>query len=689
MSYGANYAGIQLENYLNIWKINREILPTRKNYTKDIPAINGEIYMGYKYTPRNISLECSVNATSREDYVDVLKQLAFIFDVKTPKRLILSDDKNRYCYAVLDGSVSEDRMRYGSKFTLNFICYDPYMYSIDLDTFGGVNARIGKSIQVNNGGSTDAYPKISVSFNNTAHFLQCTDDLGRTVLIGQPPSVDNTQGTFNPIVLRDNCELLTDWNPTGNVLDEGREVMGDLRINTGGYGITCGDFGSSDKGWHGGARRRNLNAKVESFEVKVKMEHNSLGDLRGAGGGATIPPVTSGGKSVKYQVTAEVSLWVRAGRGTNYGKLGYLKHGDVVDVFDIQQNWGRIKYKNQDGYISMSYMKEYKPSGNGGNGAGVYKINATPSLRIRAGRGTNYKQIGSIPNHKVVTVDSIESGWGKTTYNGHTGYIAMQYAIKQSDLSSGMMTTDAEEHTPSAEERLGRIEVYGYDSNGAKLWKMSMVDNSEYYEYTQPQIEIGSTLVLDDNKACPAPKTVTETDEKDKNKTVTKKTDSGAFGDWNNFVGWFTIRRRRNEKGQLQWWCKIDKIDNSGKIVRSIQTNTLINDKFPQGELSNIVIWIGQHKNSIPVDVMNVNEIYVTNIGEPPKPKENKPLFRKGDELTIDFSTQEVNTWLGSQMQNLDIGSEFFELPVGASTIYINSDDKELDVVANIRKRWL
>lgn len=685
MGYGANYAGIQLENYINIWKINRDILPTRKNYTKDIPSLNGEVYMGYKYAPRPIGLECSVNASSREEYIDILKQLAFIFDVKTPKKLILSDDKTRYCYAVLDGGVSEEKIKYGAKFELKFICYDPYLYSIENDTFSGVKARIGKSIPVSNGGSTDTYPKISVSFNNTAHFLQCTDDLGRTVLIGQPPNVDNAQGKFNPIVLKDNCELLTDWNPTGNILDDGRLVEGDLRINAGGYGITCGNFGSSDAGWHGGARRRNLNAKVESFEVKVKMEYNSLGDLRGAGGG-TIPPVTSGGVSVKYQCTAEVSLWVRTGRGTSNDKLGYLKHGDIVDVTDIQQNWGKITFKNQTGYISMSYMREYKPSAE--SGGGVYIINATPSLRIRSGRGTNHKQIGSIPNKETVTVYEVQSGWGKTTYNGHTGYIAMQYAIKQSGTSMGLMTTGAEE-TPSAEERMGRMEVYGYDSNGTKLWKMSMVDNSEYYEYTQPEIEIGSTLVLDDNKACPAPKTVTEQDEKDKNKTVTKQTDSGAFGDWNNFVGWFTIRRRRNEKGQLQWWCKIDKIDDSGKVIRSIQTNTLINDSYPKGELSNIVIWIGQYKKSIAVDVMNVNEVYVTDIGEPPKPKENKPLFKKGDELIIDFASQDVNTWLGSEMQNLDIGSEFFEVPVGASTIYINSDDKELDVVASLQKRWL
>ena len=686
--YTATYAGIQLENYVNIMNIKRTLLPPRTNFTKDIPAVHGEVYMGYKYAPREISLECYLKATSKEEYIENVRDLAFILDVDTPKRLILGDDAERYCYAVFDGTIDIEKIIQTGQLTINFVCHDPYLYSLEEDVFESQLSNTGKNIvTIENAGTTKAYPIVSVGFENTAHFLQCTDVDGRTVLIGTPPNVDNTQADFDPTVLKDNCEVLTNWTSVGS-LDTDREVMGDIVVNGGGYGFTGGNYGSSTNGWHGGARRRNF-SPVRDFEVKVKMEHNSKGDLKGTGSG-TNPPATNNGTKVKYKVTAEPSLRIREGRGTSYKQIGSLKKGTIVEVSNIEKNWGYVESKK--GYISMDYVVKYvepTPSTASYN----YKITASPSLRIRSGRGTNYKQVGSIPKGKTVVVKDadISGGWGKTTYNGKTGYISMQYTSKGSKVTSRDISTLADEQDDkvTAEDRLGRIEVYGYDGNGNKLFKMIMRDSDEYYEYSQPEIEIGSTLVLDDKKTTPAPKTVKVQDEKDKNKTITKKVDSGKFGDWNEFVGWFTVRRRTNEQGKQQWWCQVEKLNSAGKVERSIQTATLINDKYPKGDLTNIVVWFGQYKSNIVVDVMNVNEIYVTNIGNPPKQKENKPIFQKGDVVDIDFGTQEVYTRKGSLMQHLDIGSEFFACPVGESEMIVNSDDKNINVITSIQKKWL
>lgn len=682
MAYEVTYAGVPLHNYIKIRNVKRTVLPSRENFTKDIPSQNGEFYMGHKYAPRKITLECTLRAESREDFIDGINELAFILDVNVPSKMIIGDNPDRYVYAVLEGTTDIEKVKYSGTMELNFICYDPYIYSIEEDFFADSPMQnSAKAITIQNSGSTSTYPVLDVGFTTDAHFVQCTDAVGRTVLVGTPPDVDKSTGTFDPEVLKDSCEVLTNWTTVGNIIDDGI-VDGDLIINGGGYGLTCSNFGSSNEGWHGGARRRNLNSEVQDFKVEVKMEHNSLGDLKGTGAG-TNPPSTSDGSSVQYKVTADPSLRVRSGRGTNYTHLTSIPKGKIVSVSDIQNNWGKVTYNGKTGYISMQYTEKYVANTTTSSSSS-YKT--TANLNLRSGRGTNYKILVTIPKGKTVSVSDIKDNWGKVTYSGKTGYCSMKYL---SQTSTGKMTRADEVDTNiTAEDRMGKIEVYGFDKNGNKLFKMSMKDTSEWYEHSYPEIQIGSKVELTENSSTPAPKTTTVKDEKDETKTVTKKVDSGQYGNWNEFVGWFTVERSGNK-----WKCKVEKIDSSGKVVRKIETSTLSSTSYPTGALANVVVWFGKYKDNVAVDVMNVNEIYVTNIGNPPKPKENKPLFKNGDSLIIDFSDQTTrllrNGQTISMMKHLDIGSEFFSCPTGTSQIGVKSDDKNIDVGASIRKRWL
>ena len=71
-------------------------------------------------------------------------------------------------------------------------------------------------------------------------------------------------------------------------------------------------------------------------------------------------------------------------------------------------------------------------SGNGTNGS--YKT--TAALRIRSGRGTSYKILGTIPKGTIVSVTDISGGWGKVTYNSKTGYCYMFYLSKVAESTS-------------------------------------------------------------------------------------------------------------------------------------------------------------------------------------------------------------------------------------------------------------
>lgn len=611
MSYKVNYVGVDLHEYITILNVNRPLMPPRTNFTKDIPGIHGKHYTGYKYDEKTIELECLLTTDSAEERMEIIHEIAFILDVNCPKRLIISDEPDKYCYAVPVGEIEIEKVKYNGSFTLTFVCYDPMTYALEEDFFVGENRKI----QINNAGTVETYPKVSVSFYKDAHFLQCTNHKGETVLVGTPPKVDNTKVSHDPKILKDNCETLTNWNSVGNVVDNAT-VNGNIVINAGGWGFTCNNYGSGE-GWHGGGRRRSF-TPVQDFKVEVKMMHNSKGDLRGTGAGTTAAS-TSGSTTKAVQ----------------------------------------------------------------------YKITADPSLRIRQGRGTNTKQLGTIPKGKTVSVTDIQSNWGKVTYNGKTGYVSMQYVQKVSTAKSVAPIVDENDSTTvTAEDRLGKVEVYGFDENGAKLFKMAMSDTSEYYEYSEPEIQIGNKVVLDDNKSVPAPKTVKVKDEKDEKKTVTRKVDSGKYGDWNEFEGWFTIQRK-TVSGEQEWYCEIEKIKSDGTVGKTIKTNTLVNDSYPKGKLSSVVVFFGQYGQNVVVDTMNVNEIYVTNIGKVPAAKEDKPIFKNGDELLLDFTENKVYLNGKNFMNSLDIGSQFFSVPVGNSEIICNSDDKNIDVELSLQKKWI
>lgn len=675
MAYEAYYAGVALHEQFKVLSIQRTLVAPRENFTKEIPSINGKVYTGYKYGARTITLNCAITAIDKQDYADQLKNIAYILDVKEPSKLILSDNPNCYYYAVIDGEIDIERVQNIGKFEIPFVCYDPIAYAIEDEEF---YANQNKVVKVTNGGTTEAYPRTSVVFSKSAYFLQCTNPDGETVLVGAPVSVSSKKDDTDTKVLNDHCTSVTNWVNVGNVLDAGREVTGSLVINGGGFGLTAGSISGGTAGkWYGGALRRNIGTEVQDFKVEVKLQHNSKGDTEGVGAGNN-SPTTSG----DYKVTADPSLRVRSGRGTNFDILGSYKKNTTIKITSISSNWGKVDYNGKTGYVCMDYVKKITTSTSTTTN-GNYKVNTKDGLNLRSGRGTNYTKLTAIPYNTTVSVSSIKDGWGKITYGGKTGYSAMQYLTKVSTEKA--TSYDDDDNEPSVENQVGIIEVYGFDRNGNKLFKFKMIDEQQYYEYSEPEIEFGSTLILDDNKKCPAPKTVkTKTDD---DKVVTEKVDSGKYGDWNEMLGWFTLQRK-TVKGKQQWYAKVEKLDSSGKVIKKIETQK-VTGNYPTGALSNIVVFIGQYDNEPMVEVMNVREVWVTNLSPESDTSVKKPIFRKNDELILDHGTQKIYKNGQLLMNELDIGSQFFSVPVGNSKIKFKSDDTNIDVITAIQERWV
>ena len=667
------YGGVDLGQYIEVRSINRNILPTRENYTIDIPSMTGKIYNGFKYAERVIEIDFLVKSIDPLAYPQMIRDIATILDVDSPCRLYIMDEPNKYYYAIIDGDTNISEIASGiGEGTFRFICYNPIAYSDEVKIFTGTN-----SVVASNEGTTLAYPIIDINFDSTAAFAQVSNaNTGAAVLVGQWPNVNQPSAPAKGPVIEDECKTLTDWLSVGNVLDADRKIDGNFTINSGGYAITPSSFGTNVEGdkWRGPARRRNLGRNVRDFEVVAEFEFDSKGKNYS---NATNTPATSGNTN-KYRTTANLNI--RTGRGTNYKILTTMPKGTEISVTEISGGWGKVSYKGHTGYSSMNYLS-LVPSG----GATNYVVNtgSGKGLNLRSSRSTSSKVLLSIPNGTPLNITDIQNGWGKTSYKNKNGYVSMSYVRPRQmslmlEQEKSLITREE-----TADDKLGLIELYGFDANGNKLFKMALTDANFYYEYTHPQIQIGNTVVLKDTDSVPAPRK--ETVKNDKGVEEVVYNNSGKFGKWNEFFGKLTIRRETVNNKQ-QWTCRVDKIQG-GKVVASLESNSLVNANFPTGDLNNLVLFIGQYQTS-PTSAMTLTHLSVKQLNDVP-PIVIPQIFRKGDNLRIDCEKNMVYLNDIPYMEHTDIGSNFFPLDAGDTELKIFTDDKGVYTSVSLTERWL
>ena len=153
---------------------------------------------------------------------------------------------------------------------------------------------------------------------------------------------------------------------------------------------------------------------------EMESRDSANGDI--ARGSETAGGSTGTGQT--YTVNAQIGLNVRSGRGTGYEKLGTLAYGTSVTVSEIQEGWATTSYSGQTAYVYAAYLTA---NGSGGGGSQSYTVNAQIGLNVRAGRGTGYEKLGTLPYGTAVTASEIQDGWATITYNGQTAYVCAYY----------------------------------------------------------------------------------------------------------------------------------------------------------------------------------------------------------------------------------------------------------------------
>ncbi len=140
-------------------------------------------------------------------------------------------------------------------------------------------------------------------------------------------------------------------------------------------------------------------------------------------------------KTGTYKTTDAVNM--RTGAGTSYTTVTTIPSGKSLNVTSITSaggyHWGKTTYNGNTGYVALEYCSFVSstptPTPTPTLKTGTYKT--TDAVNMRTGAGTSYSVVTTIPSGKTLNVTSITTAggytWGKTTYNGNTGYVALEY----------------------------------------------------------------------------------------------------------------------------------------------------------------------------------------------------------------------------------------------------------------------
>lgn len=144
------------------------------------------------------------------------------------------------------------------------------------------------------------------------------------------------------------------------------------------------------------------NATVDQLFAQIKP-----GDIALKSGHVMLYVGRTGNNFAFFEAAAPVTRYV------TYNLTHMINNGYTFYKFNgFQDNASSNEVTNPYGYVSGAYQ--------------VY-TSTGETLNIRGGDGVNYPILGEIPDLTKVIVTDIKGYWGKTTYNGITGWISLLY----------------------------------------------------------------------------------------------------------------------------------------------------------------------------------------------------------------------------------------------------------------------
>lgn len=701
-SYYVKYNDVDLTDVIRVRAVETTVLPPRENNSIMIWERPGSIYNSYRYGEREITVTFLIMASKSEynsnPYVmeDKLNTLRNVFDVPEPKPLYLGMT-TQFIYAVPEGEFKFTELRYDCyECEIFFKCYDPAYYSSEVHDYNNNNngSNGPGNITVPNNGNTTAYPIISIGINtDNTTFVQVENQTnGNRLRMGDFPSAENPKSDSSTysVILNDSMSTPSYWEAGTSYVDMNRMLNGNLITTNDKGGLTFTTPGSSTNNdpnaWKGASGKRSF-SETTNFMVQVNMEFNCSsvdGDPSQPSLGDDDDPTLGGERNLVYYVNSPGGCAMREQPDIDSGTIMILPMGRVIDtVYEDSESNGYIKVHEdgRTGYIakhnlSATYRDDTKKthvetdsSGNVTSSYIVKNVVTKQKTELRSAPSTNSNEssiIATIPAGTAVRVRTTDQyGFYKleVAYNGKTGYIEES---KVTEVEGATVDYPQDEIKAVSEDQTGVCELYGWSASGTKLFKLSLTDDNKYSEYVKPAIQVGSSVILQENGSVPKNNT------SNNNLTITNDPlANSSLNNWNDFYGELGIQRKGDK-----WKAWIYKMKD-GTPVKKLEFNEQSVSGSSNEKLAYVTIYMGaldiNAKCGMAITNIKVTSYdNATNIGNV-----TPTMFMKGDQLKIDCYNNKV--YLNDKIFNqISIDSGYIGLVSGNNDIKVTSDDPKI-----------
>ena len=127
------------------------------------------------------------------------------------------------------------------------------------------------------------------------------------------------------------------------------------------------------------------------------------------------------------------ALRLRAEPNTESSILATSTKEETVVVLEAAETegWYKVDYKSVEGYMSSEYLTVVEQA-DVAIGYGLVQSSGS-TLNVRSGPGTDFERVASLSDRAVVTINGIDNGWYKISYNNITGYVSSDYMVTCKD----------------------------------------------------------------------------------------------------------------------------------------------------------------------------------------------------------------------------------------------------------------
>lgn len=268
------FKGISSENYFEVGKIQRSLLPPITRNTVQIPGRPGEVPQNSSLGMAKFVVPIRIKEENVFSFNEAKRVIArWLFSDK-PEEFILTKEPDIYYNAYLEGETDLDEILKVGKGTLNFIAPDP----IGFDRVETTGKLVSESSQVKIDGTYKTFPYLKFTVKKDITFLAYMGPNEKdAVVLGQEVDIDTqTAKPKEELVFDDDMDSLTGFGwSAGSTIIDGGQVAGEMIATN--QTFTYNDIGTGTK-WHGPAIKKGLDTPLDDWKVECWMKFDTTKD---------------------------------------------------------------------------------------------------------------------------------------------------------------------------------------------------------------------------------------------------------------------------------------------------------------------------------------------------------------------------------------------------------------------------